>query len=118
MKKILLTLFVLGTLVALYAVWQIFGPTVKSPADKYFYITTGAGYKDVLNALKAEQIISNGFFFDRLASQAKYQQNVKAITFILAILCGINNRQETYLKLIPKLLELLKTAESFCTRCS
>jgi UPF0755 protein len=78
MKKILLILFVMGTLVALYAVWQIFGPTVKSPADKYFYITTGAGYRDVLHALKAEQIISNGFFFDKLARQAKYQQNVKA----------------------------------------
>ena len=41
-----------------------------------------------------------------------YQQNLKAITFILAILCGVNNRQETYIKLIPKLLNLLKTSES------
>jgi UPF0755 protein len=78
MKKILLLLFVLGGLMVLYAGWQLFGPTVKSPADKYFYVTTGAVYKDVLNALKAEQVIPNGFFFDKLARQAKYHQNVKA----------------------------------------
>jgi predicted nuclease of predicted toxin-antitoxin system len=41
-----------------------------------------------------------------------YQQNLKAITFILAILCGVNNRQETYINLIPKLLYLLKNSES------
>ncbi len=40
-----------------------------------------------------------------------YQQNLKTLTFILAILCGVNNRQETYLNLIPKLLDLLKVAE-------
>jgi predicted nuclease of predicted toxin-antitoxin system len=40
-----------------------------------------------------------------------YQQNLRATTFILAILCGINNRQETYINLIPKLLALLKNSK-------
>jgi len=39
-----------------------------------------------------------------------YQQNLKAMTFIIAIFAGKNNRQETYIHLIPKLLHLLKTS--------
>lgn len=78
MKKILLVVFILVGLVALYAGWQLFGPTVKSPPDKFFYITTGATYPDVLHALQAEQVISTTFFFDKLARQAKYHQKVKA----------------------------------------
>ena len=37
-----------------------------------------------------------------------YQQNLKDISFSIAILRGINNRQETYINLIPKLLTLLE----------
>src|SRR5688572_11117388 len=78
MKKIFLTLLILGSLVALYAGWQILGPTVNAPADKFFYIPSRASYNDVLNALKSEQVIPNKFFFDKLARQAKYHQAVKA----------------------------------------
>ena len=36
-----------------------------------------------------------------------YQQNLKEIPFIIAILRGVDNRQQTYINLIPKLLKLL-----------
>jgi UPF0755 protein len=78
MKKIILLLLILGSLIGIYAGWQILGPTVKAPADKYFYIPTGAVYHDVLNTLRSERVISNKFFFDKLARQAKYHQNVRA----------------------------------------
>ncbi len=78
MKKIFLLILILGSLVALYAGWQVLGPTVKAPSEKYFYIPTGAVYTDVLAALKSERIISNKFFFDKLARQVKYHQRVKA----------------------------------------
>lgn len=58
-------------------------------------------------------VIENNFeVFVTADRNLPYQQNLKAITFILVILCGINNRQETYINLISKLLELLKTSES------
>ena len=58
-------------------------------------------------------VIENNFeVFVTADRNLPYQQNLKAITFILAILCGVNNRQETYINLIPKLLELLKTSKS------
>jgi predicted nuclease of predicted toxin-antitoxin system len=58
-------------------------------------------------------VIENNFeVFVTADRNLPYQQNLKAITFIIAILCGVNNRQETYINLIPKLLNLLKTSES------
>ena len=58
-------------------------------------------------------VIENNFeVFVTADRNLLYQQNLKAITFILAIFCGVNNRQETYINLIPKLLELLKTSAS------
>lgn len=57
-------------------------------------------------------VIENNFeVFVTADRNLPYQQNIKAINFILAILCGVNNRQETYRNLIPKLLDLLKGAE-------
>lgn len=57
-------------------------------------------------------IIENNFqVFVTADRNLPYQQNLKDITFILAILCGVNNRQQTYINLIPKLLDLLKNAE-------
>ncbi len=78
MKKILLFLILIIVLLGGYAAWQIFGPTVKAPADKYFYIKTGAVYKDVLQSLKDNKIIGSTFFFDKLSQQADYDKKVRA----------------------------------------
>ncbi len=65
------------------------------------------------NGELVQLVIENNFeVFVTADRNLPYQQNVKAITFILAILCGLNNRQETYINLIPKLLDLLKSSES------
>ena len=57
-------------------------------------------------------VIENNFeVFVTADKNLPYQQNLKAITFIIAIICGPNNRQETYVNLIPKLIELLKIAD-------
>ena len=78
MKKIILLLVVILILVGGYAAWQIFGPTVKAPADKYFYIKTGATYNDVVAGLKEQKIINSPFFFNKLSSQAGYPEKVRA----------------------------------------
>ena len=58
-------------------------------------------------------VIENNFeVFVTADRNLPYQQNLKAITFKLAILCGVNNRQVTYINLIPKLLDLIKIAAS------
>lgn len=78
MKKIILFLLVILIFLGAYAAWQVFGPTVKAPADKYFYIKTGSTYQDVQASLKDQHITGSPFFFDKLAKQAGYHEKVKA----------------------------------------
>lgn len=78
MKRIVLFIVIAIVLTGLYAAWQVFGPVVNAPADKYFYIRTGSSYKDVVASLKEQRIIGSTFFFDKLSKQAKYNERVRA----------------------------------------
>ncbi|MFC2176327.1 endolytic transglycosylase MltG, partial [Bacteroidota bacterium] len=51
--------------------------------DKYFYIPTGSEFKDVSNALNAQNIIRNQASFDWLSQQKNYVLNVKAGRYLL-----------------------------------
>ncbi len=77
MKKTIGILFLAALAIGGYAAWNIFGPNVSAPADKYFYIKTGETYDKVIASLKEQKIVKGGFFFDRLVAQAKYKSNVK-----------------------------------------
>lgn len=78
MKKVILFIIVVLLLIGGYAAWQVFGPTVNAPVDKYFYIKTGSSYADVTSSLADQKIITSPFFFDKLAKQADYDKKVKA----------------------------------------
>ena len=78
MRKIILIIFVLVIAAGLYAAWNVLGPTVSAPEEKYLFIKTGSNYDDVKKQLLDHKIISGTFFFDRIAKQVKYDQNVKA----------------------------------------
>jgi UPF0755 protein len=78
MKKTIGFLFLAVLLVGGYAAWNIFGPNVTAPTDKYFYIKTGESFDEVISSLKDQKIVKGGFFFDKLLAQAKYKSNVKA----------------------------------------
>lgn len=74
---------VTGTLLILLAAggfiaWQIFGPTVSAPQEKYFYIRTGSVYEEVKASLLDKKIIHSPFFFNGIAKQLKYNRSVKA----------------------------------------
>lgn len=72
---LVIVLFLL--LAVIYAGWNVFGPTLSAPPDKYFYVRTGATYPEVRRSLEQQHILSGTFFFDKLAGQAKYRANVK-----------------------------------------
>lgn len=61
-----------------FIAWKIFGPTIHAPTGKFFYIHTGSSYQEVKKALLEQDIISNEFFFDPVAKQAKYPNAIKA----------------------------------------
>lgn len=77
MKKIILPIFIALILFVIYAAWNIIGPTVHAPAEKYFYIKTGEKYDGVVNSLKNAKVINSTFFFKIIAKRVKYDQNVK-----------------------------------------
>ncbi len=57
--------------------WNVLGPTVSAPEEKYFYVKTGSSYDEVEQELKKQQVISGSFFFEKLASQLKYKNKIK-----------------------------------------
>ena len=82
-RKIIYGVILVLLLAGGYIAWQVFGPTVIAPEGKYFYIKTGSDYTAVKDALLEQKIISTGFFFDRLAKQAKYNNNVKPGRYLI-----------------------------------
>ena len=77
-KKIIWTILLLLVFIGGFLAWQVFGPTVSAPAEKYFYIRTGSSYADVKESLTETKMISSPYFFDLLAKQVKYNRSVKA----------------------------------------
>jgi len=78
MKKIGITIFFALLAVGAFLAWKVFGPTIRTPEGKYFYIRTGSDYKTVTTSLKENNIISDTKLFEILAKRADYPQNVKA----------------------------------------
>jgi UPF0755 protein len=77
MKKIIVLIAITILLIAGYGAWNVFGPHVKAPTDKYLFIKTGAAYEDIIKELHEKGIAKPGFFFDKLMDQAKYKRNIK-----------------------------------------
>lgn len=76
--KLLLVVVLICLIVGGYMAWQLFGPTVRAPEGKYFYIKTGAGYQNVKDSLIKNDIIKHHGLFDRVAKYLHYDRSVKA----------------------------------------
>lgn len=77
MKRLFVALVVVVALIGIYVAWNIFGPTVRVPEGKFLYIYTGTSYDELKRGLKKQEILSGTFFFDKIARQAKYHNNVR-----------------------------------------
>lgn len=96
-----------------YAAWQVFGPTVSAPENKYFYVKTGAVYSDVRQSLIDQQIIHNIYFFDLVSKQLKYPKLVKAGRYriksgssVLSVLRMLRSGNQTPLNLVINKIRL------------
>ncbi|MBK7883118.1 MAG: endolytic transglycosylase MltG [Chitinophagaceae bacterium] len=78
MKKKIFFILGLLLLLAAFAAWNFFGPTISNKNSKYVYIKTGATYTDVKNELTNKKVISNIFWFNFLAKMLSYDNAVKA----------------------------------------
>lgn len=77
MKKIVSIVLALSVILAVYVAWNLFGPVVSIPGNKYLYVPTGATYGDVKNEIKVTHILSNTFFFDKVAKRVGYDKNIR-----------------------------------------
>src|SRR6266446_2127826 len=76
-RKIILFISLAVFLAAAYCGWMFFGPTIESPDGNFFYIHTGATYRQVKDSLKKNKIINTDFWFDKIAGYSNYNKNVK-----------------------------------------
>lgn len=77
-RKIIYSILAVVLLVAGFAGYKVFGPAVSAPEKKYFYIKTGATYKDVKEDLQFLKIIEGEFWFNKVAQRLNYPKSVKA----------------------------------------
>jgi UPF0755 protein len=82
-KKIIYAILLIILLTGGYIAWQIFGPTVSAPENKYFYVRTGESYGEVKQSLLDEKIIRNATFFNLVSKQLKYAEKVKAGRYLV-----------------------------------
>ncbi|MEO8860045.1 MAG: endolytic transglycosylase MltG [Ginsengibacter sp.] len=76
--KIFLLITCLVCIVASYVLWMFFGPTINAPRTNFFYIHSGSTYQQLKDSLKKNKIISNDFWFDKVATYSHFDKNVKA----------------------------------------
>jgi len=72
MKKLISLVFLILLIAASFICWKIFGPTLKSPQGKYFYIHTGSNYNAVTAALVNQHIINSTSWFKLTSKALKY----------------------------------------------
>jgi len=77
-RKALLFFLLIVILAFAYFLWNVFGPVIHNPDNKFLYISTGSNYQNVKDSLIKNKMIRNTFWFDKIADYAKYPYNVKA----------------------------------------
>lgn len=122
MKRIILVLFLLLLLAGGILGWLFFGPTVKVPEDKYFYIRTGSGYIDVKKNLVDQKIIKYPSLFEMLAKYRKYENSVKPGRYeirkgmsVFELVSMLKNGSQAPVNLV---ITKLRTKESLAQRIS
>jgi UPF0755 protein len=77
-RKVILFILFIIVLGAIYFVWNIFGPTIHNPDNKFLFIPTGSNYQNVKDNLVKNKMVTNTFWFDKIARYADYPDKVKA----------------------------------------
>jgi UPF0755 protein len=72
-RKLLTAIFLLIILVAGYIAWEFFGPTVRHPEQKYFFVSTGETYDAMVDSLREKKIISSEGWFRRASNMIGYK---------------------------------------------
>lgn len=120
MKKIIGFFLLVFSVAGLFIAWNIFGPTVSSPQNDFFYVKTGATFNDVETSLLEEKVISGNFFFEKIATQLKYDKNIKPGKYeiknnssILSLIRKLKSGAQSPVKLV---INKLRTKEDLASK--
>jgi len=73
MKKLLGFISFVLLIAVLFVGWKVFGPTLKQPEGKYFYVKTGSTYQSVVTELLNQKILNSTRWFNLVARALKYK---------------------------------------------
>ncbi len=117
MKKTIKIAAIIIALVLAYAGWNVFGPVVSAPNEKYFYIKSGSGYDEVKNQLSEQHVLNSFFFFDIISKRVGYNHNVKAGRFsikngsnIISLIRMLKSGNQAEVRLV---INKIRTKEEF-----
>lgn len=77
-RRLILIFFIIILMVAVFAAWQLFGPTISISQDNFLYIRTGSTYQDVRDSVVKKRMLNYILVFDKVAKYLHYDKSVKA----------------------------------------
>lgn len=106
MKIIVRFFLIIFLLLSSAVAWQIFGPTISEPSEKYFYISTGSSIADVKQTLIEKKILSNTILFDLVSERLKFKKikpgryNISNSSSLIKLIRILRNGNQTPVKLV------------------
>src|ERR1051326_2065049 len=73
MKKLIGFIFFVLLIIAACVGWNVFGPTLKQPEGKFFYIHTGSNFQTVTRELLQKKILNSARWFHFVSKALKYK---------------------------------------------
>ncbi len=118
-KRVTLIILALVIIIFGFAGWKFFGPTIRVPKEKFFFVSTGGTYEDVKANLNDLKIISGGKWFDWAARMIGYKNvkpgryEIKKGMSLAGLVRVLKNGRQTPVNLV---ITKLRTKESLASR--
>ena len=119
MKKLIGFIFFVLLIIAAFVGWNVFGPTLKQPDGKFFYIRTGSNFQTVARELLQKKIINSARWFNLASRALKYkvvkpgQFEIKKGMSVFQLVRILKNDRQTPVDLV---IIKIRTKEDFAKR--
>ena len=74
MKKLISVILFIFLIMVIFVGWKVFGPTLKQPKGKFFYVHTGSAYGTVMRDLIDQRVIRSSRWFNLVSRALKYEK--------------------------------------------
>jgi len=118
-KRVALIILALVLMVFCFALWKFLGPTVHTPREKFFFVSTGDTYEGVKENLNELKIMSGETWFDWTARMIGYKTvrpgryEIKKGMSLVNLVRMLKNGAQTPVNLV---ITKLRTKESLASK--